>query len=177
MRRTHRLGTGSLLALAAALACHGAARGAGPGDVEHLTLVGVVFVEPIDARRVVVAVSTRMDGASEHLFLYTAAVPLTVTLRMRNVDASVYYDSTGGLRITPAYQDSQMIELVVSPAFGSRRPEGSVISLRQTLALRHYVASPRLQIKDLNTVHETGNCDLAPEACVQVAGQFLPFGA
>jgi hypothetical protein len=70
-----------------------------------------------------------------------------------------------------------MIEFVVSPAFDSRRPEGSVISLRQTLALRHYVASPRLQIKDLNTLHETGNCDLSPDACVQVAGQFLPFGA
>lgn len=146
-------------------------------DVEHLTFVGRVFIEPIDARRVIVAVSTRLDGASEHLFLYTASTPLTVTPRMRNVVATVYYDTTGGLRVTPATGDSKILEFIVSPAFDSRRPDDSVISFRQTLALKHYVANPRLQSADLNTVHETGDCDRSPEACVEVAGQFLPFGS
>jgi hypothetical protein len=140
-----------------------------------MTLVGRVFVEPIDSRRVVVAVTTRLDDAFEHVFLYTAGMPLTVPPRMRHVEATVYYETTGGLRITPAVTDSQILEFVVSAAFDSRRSDGSVLGFRQTLALKHYVANPRLRTEDLNTVHETGNCDLTPESCVEVAGQFLPF--
>ena len=175
MRCTPRHNPGWLPALGAALGFATAGWCGGPVDVEHLTLLGRVFVEPVDARRVVVAVSTRLDGASEHLFLYTAATPLTVTPRMRDVEATVYYETTGGLRITPAVTDSQILEFVVSPAFDSRRSDGSVLGFRQTLALKHYVANPRLRTEDLNTVHETGNCDLTPESCVEVAGQFLPF--
>jgi hypothetical protein len=37
------------------------------------------------------------------------------------------------------------------------------------------VANPRLRPEDLTSPHKTGNCDLSPEACLEVGGQFLPF--
>ncbi len=175
MRRPYHFCAGWLFALGAGLACHTVAWSAGPEDIEHLTLVGRVFVEPVDARRVLVAVTTRMDGVSQHLFLYTASQSLSVNPRMRDVQATVYYETTGGLRITPAASDAQTLEFVVSPAFDSRRTDGSVIGFKQTLALKHYVANPRLRLEDLNAVHKTRDCDLAPQTCVEVAGQFLPF--
>lgn len=79
MRRTAHVYVGLLLVAGGGLAYHTAGRGGAPADKEHLTLVGRVFVEPVDARRILVAVSTRTDGASEHLFLYTAGRRLTVS--------------------------------------------------------------------------------------------------
>ena len=96
MRRTYHGYAGLLLTAGAALAYHTAAWGGAPEDREHLTLVGRVFVEPVDARRILVAVTTRTDGASEHLFLYTASRRLTVSPRARNIQASVYYETSVG---------------------------------------------------------------------------------
>jgi hypothetical protein len=156
---------------ASVLADQATAWGASPVDAEHLTFVGRVFVEPVDTRRVLVAVTTRMDGSSEHLFLYTASTPLSVTPRFRNLLATVYYETGGGLRITPAANDAQTLEFVVTAGFGTH---GS-IRFEQTLGLSHYVANPRLQFQDLQALNKTADCDHAPRACVQVAGQFLPF--
>src|SRR5206468_51562 len=89
---------------------HTAVRGGASADKEHLTLVGRVFVEPVDARRILVAVTTRTDGASEHLFLYTASRRLTASPRARSLQATVYYESTGGLRITPALGGGRALE-------------------------------------------------------------------
>jgi hypothetical protein len=173
-RRCHGY-AGLLLTAGAGLAFHTAAWGGAPEDREHLTLVGRVFVEPVDARRVLVAVSTRTDGAAEHLFLYTASRRLTASPRARNIEATVYYESSGGLRITPALGDYQILEFVVSPDFDSHRTDGSVLGFKETLGLTHYVASPRLRAVQLEAMHKTGDCDQAPQACVEVAGQFLPF--
>ena len=161
--------------VASGLADQATAWSASPVDAEHLTLVGRVFVEPVDTRRVLVAVTTRMDGSSEHLFLYTASTPLSVTPRFRNLLAGVYYETGGGLRITPAANDAQTLEFVVTAGFETQGSGGSVIRFEQTLGLSHYVANPRLQIQDLQALNKTADCDHAPRACVQVAGQFLPF--
>jgi len=175
MRRTYHGYAGLLLTAGAALAYHTAAWGGAPEDREHLTLVGRVFVEPVDARRILVAVTTRTDGASEHLFLYTASRRLTVSPRARNIQASVYYETSVGLRITPALGDYQILEFVVGPDFESHRTDGSLLGFKETLGLVHYVANPRLQAVELEAIHKTGDCDQAPQACVAVAGQFLPF--
>ena len=175
MRRTYHSYAGLLLTAGAALAYHTAAWGGAPEDREHLTLVGRVFVEPVDARRILVAVSTRTDGASEHLFLYTAGRRLTLSPRARNIQASVYYETSVGLRITPALGDYQILEFVVGPDFDSHRTDGSVLGFKETLGLAHYVANPRLQAVELEAIHKTGDCDRAPQGCVEVAGQFLPF--
>ena len=149
--------------------------GDGPVDAEHLTFAGRVFVEPVDARRVLVAVTTRVDGSSEHLFLYTASKPLSVAPRFRDWPATVYYDSEGGLRITPAASDAQTLEFAVSPSFETPGSDASIIRFRQSLGLVHYVANPRLQIQDLNALQKIQDCDSAPRACVEVSGRFLPF--
>ncbi|TLZ14681.1 MAG: hypothetical protein E6K30_14200 [Gammaproteobacteria bacterium] len=175
MRRTYHGYAGLLLTAGAGLAYHTAAGGAGLEDKEHLTLVGRVFVEPVDARRILVAVTTRTDGGSEHLFLYTASRRLTVSPRARNLQATVYYESTAGLRITPARGDYQILEFVVGPDFESHRTDGSLLGFKETLGLVHYVANPRLQAVELEAIHKTGDCDRAPQACVAVAGQLLPF--
>jgi hypothetical protein len=175
MRPTAHVCVGLLLAAGAALAYTTAVRGGAPEDQEHLTLVGRVFVDLVDARRILVAVTTRMDGAAEHLFLYTASTRLTVSPRARNIQATVYYESSGGLRITPMLGDYQILEFVVRPDFDSHRTDGSVLGFKETLGLAHYVANPRLQAVQLEAMHKTGDCDRAPRACVEVAGQFLPF--
>jgi hypothetical protein len=175
MRPTAHVCVGLLLAAGAALAYPTAVRGGAPEDQEHLTLVGRVFVDLVDARRILVAVTTRMDGAAEHLFLYTASTRLTVSPRARNIQATVYYESSGGLRITPMLGDYQILEFVVRPDFDSHRTDGSVLGFKETLGLAHYVANPRLQAVQLEAMHKTGDCDRAPRACVEVAGQFLPF--
>src|SRR5204862_305937 len=103
----------------------------------QVTLIGRVFVEPVDARRILVAVTTRTDGASEHLFLYTASRRLTVSPRARNLQATVYYESTGGLRISPALGDYQILEFVVGPDFESHRTDGSLRGFTETLGPGH----------------------------------------
>ena len=92
-----------------------------------------------------------------------------------NLQASVYYESTGGLRITPALGDYQILEFVVGPDFESHRTDGSLLGFKETLGLVHYVANPRLQAAELEAIHKTSDCDRAPQACVAVAGQLLPF--
>jgi hypothetical protein len=116
-----------------------------------------------------------MDGSSEHLFLYTASAPLSMTPRFRNLLATVYYETSGGLRIIPAANDAQTLEFVVTAGFATKGSAGSVIRFEQTLGLSHYVANPRLQSQDLQALNKTADCDHAPRACVEVAGQFLPF--
>ena len=95
--------------------------------------------------------------------------------RARNLQATVYYESTAGLRITPARGDYQILEFVVGPDFESHRTDGSLLGFKETLGLVHYVANPRLQAVELEAIHKTGDCDRAPQACVAVAGQLLPF--
>lgn len=143
-------------------------------DVENLTLAGRVFIETIDDRRVLVAVSTRVDGSSEHFFLYTATKPLTVQPHSRNWQATVYYETGGGLRVMPAGSDAQALEFVVSPRFESHGSEATTVHFKQTLGLVHYVANPRVPTGDLEALRKT-NCNIAPKACVEVGDRFLPF--
>lgn len=143
-------------------------------DVENLTLAGRVFVETIDDRRVLVAVSTRLDGSAEHLFLYTATKPLSVQPHSRNWQATVYYETGGGLRVLPAGSDAQTLEFIVSPRFESQAPEATIVRFKETLGLVHYVADPRVAIGDLEGLRKT-NCNIAPKACVEVGDRFLPF--
>ena len=147
---------------------------ANAGDSEHLTLAGRVFVETIDDRRILVAVSTRMDGSAEHLFLYTATKPLAVTPNSRNWQATVYYETGGGLRVIPMGSDAQTLEFVISPGFESQGSEATILRFKQTLGLVHYLANPRVSIGDLEGLQK-GNCNIAPKACVQVGDRFLPF--
>lgn len=159
---------------ASALLCQASASGL-PLDVERVTVVGRVFVETVDARRIVIAVSTHLDGRSEHVFLYTASKPLSVTPRFRNWQAQVNYESGGGLRITPFTAGAQALEFVLNPKFQTPAPEGSVLRFSDTVGLSHYVAHPALPLDDLKALHRRADCDGAPQACVEVAGQFLPF--
>lgn len=143
-------------------------------DTERLTLAGRVFIETIDDRRVLVAISTRVDGSSEHLFLYTATKPLSVRPNSRNWQATVYYETGGGLRVMPAGGDAQALEFVVSSRFESPGSEAAIVRFKQTLGLVHYVANPRVPIGDLEGLRKT-NCNIAPKACVEVGDRFLPF--
>ena len=86
---------------ASALAAQSALAGDTPEDTEHLTMTGRVFIEPIDAHRLLIAISTRLDASSEHVFLYTAKEPLNPPPRLEGM-AGLYYETGGGLRITPA---------------------------------------------------------------------------
>jgi hypothetical protein len=142
-------------------------------DTERLTLAGRVFIETIDDRRVLVAISTRVDGSSEHFFLYTATKPLSVQPRSRNWQATVYYETGAGLRVIPVGSDAQTFEFVVSPRFESGS-EATTLRFTQTLGLAHYVANPRVSIGDLEALKKT-NCNIAPKACVEVGDRFLPF--
>jgi len=142
-------------------------------DMERLTLAGRVFIETIDDRRVLVAISTRVDGSSEHFFLYTATKPLSVQPHSRNWQATIYYETGQGLRVIPAGSDAQTLEFVVSPRFESGS-EASTVRFKQTLGLLHYVANPRVSVGDLEALRKT-NCNIAPKACVEVADRFLPF--
>ena len=165
-----------LLLLGASGLVHPAAlSGAAAVDVERLTLVGRVFVVPVDARRIIVAISTRMDGSSEHVFLYTASQPLSGTLHFQNLQAGVYYETGAGLRITPVDGEGQTLEFVANPSFETQAPEGTIVRFKQTLGLSHYLAKPRLQLYDLQALHKTADCERLPQTCVEVAGQTLPF--
>src|SRR5205823_14807033 len=117
-------------------------------------------VEPVAGRRSLVAGTTRPAAASEHPFLYPASRRLTVSPRARNLQATVYYESTGGLRITPARGDYQILEFVVGPDFESHRTDGSLLGFKETLGLVHYVANQRLQAVELEAIYKTGDCDL-----------------
>jgi hypothetical protein len=143
------------------------------GEEERLKLVGRVSMEAVDSRRILIAVATRSDGSAEHLFLYTASTPLRVSPNLRNVYAAVDYDSGNGLRVTPTLADQHTFEFVLTPTFESRAPD--VIRFKDPTGLSHYLANPPLRIEDLNALHKTRDCDQSPRACIDVAGQFLPF--
>ena len=151
------------------------APGLDSADTERLTLAGRVFVETVDDRRVLVAVSTHMDGSSEHLFLYTATKPLAVKPHSRNWQATAYYETGGGLRLTPNGSDAQTLEFVVSPGFESQGSEATIVRFTETLGLTHYLANPRFPLGDLEALRKIIDCNINARACVEVADRFLPF--
>ena len=144
------------------------------GEAERLTFTGRVFMEPVDTRRILIAVTTHPDGSAEHLFLYTASKPLRVTPRLRNVQAHVEYEQGRGLRLIPDRENPQAFVFIVSRDFQPEGPDGA-IRFEQTTGLSHYVADPPLRIEDLKALLKTGECGQSPQSCVAAGGQFLPF--
>jgi hypothetical protein len=144
-----------------------------PDGRAHLELAGTVFLEPVDARRILVAVATQPGGAADEVFLYTAIRPLRDIPRLRDVSATLVYDEAHGLRIVPTAPGGQVIEFVVGAAHAAQTLGTLRFSL--TAGLAHYRAQPPLQPADLRSLGHRADCDLAPRACIQVGGQFLPF--
>ncbi len=174
MNRRRRSCVSLVAALVAVCLGHQALWAAGEVDAERLTLTGRVLVEPVDARRVLVAIATRMDGSAEHLFLYTASKPLLAPPHPGDFLGTIYYETAGGLRIIPA-AGGQTLEFVVGKAFAGQGAGGVVVRFTDTLGLSHYLANPRLHLESLKTLHRAADCNTDPKACVDVAGQFLPF--
>jgi hypothetical protein len=144
-----------------------------PDGRSHLELAGTVFLEPVDARRILVAVATQPGGAADEVFLYTAIRPLRDIPRLRDVSASLVYDADHGLRIVPTAPGGQVIEFVVGAAPAGRTL--GAIRFTLTAGLAHYRAQPPLQASELRSLSHRADCDVTPRACIQVAGQFLPF--
>jgi hypothetical protein len=140
-----------------------------------LNLVGLVFVVPVDDRRMIVAVDTNKDGVSDHLFLYVASEKPITTLRLRSVYAKVEYHSGQRLLLTPSGGFSSVVEFLTNGAARSGTEDGSTIRFEKTIGLFHYVPTNPLTIKDLETPLKVGDCKMQPQSCWEVAGQFLPF--
>ena len=150
--------------------------GTDAAETQHLTVVGRVFMEPVDARRILIAVATRADGTAEHIFMYTASERLRVEPHLRNWRGRVDYEAGHGLRLTPDDNRSQTIVFAVTKNFARDLADSYPIRLEQTRGLSHYVANPPFRIEDLEALrHIAGDCDQFPQRCVEVAGQFLPF--
>jgi hypothetical protein len=145
------------------------------GQAEHLTLTGRVFMEPIDARRILIAVATLTDGSAEHVFMYTARVPLRIGPRFRNWPARIDYEAGHGLRLTPDDKRIQAFVFAVTGDFAREVSDTFPDRFDQTTGLSHYLANPPLRIEDLKALHITGDCNRYPESCVEVGGQRLPF--
>jgi hypothetical protein len=175
VNRRRRSCVSLVAALAAVCLGHQALWAGDEVDAQRLTLTGRVLVEPVDARRVLVAIATRMDGSAEHLFLYTASKPLLAPPHPGDFLGTIYYETAGGLRIIPAAGDRQTLEFVVGKAFAAQGAGGAVMRFTDTLGLAHYLADPRLHLESLKTLHRAADCNREPKACVDVAGQFLPF--
>lgn len=154
---------------------HSAVWGANAVETERLAFAGRAFMEPIDARRIVIAVATRPDGRAEHLFLYTASTPLRVAPRLRNWPCRVVYEVGRGLRLTPDDNSVQPFEFIVSSDFAAATTDEVTLRFEQTAGLAHYLANPPLGIEALKTLRITGDCDRAPQRCAEVEGQYLPF--
>jgi hypothetical protein len=146
-------------------------------ETERITFAGRVFMEPIDTRRIVIAVATRSDGSAEHLFFYTATRPLRVTPRLRNWQGRIVYEAGRGLRLTPDDNSIQPIEFIVSSDFAAATPGEVPLRFEHTAGLSHYLANPPLRIEALKALQITGDCDRSPQHCVSVGGQYLPFPA
>jgi hypothetical protein len=140
-----------------------------------LNLVGLVFVVPVDDLRIIVAVDTNKDGASDHLFLYVASEKPITTLRLRSVYAKVEYHRGQRLLLTPSAGFSRVVELLANGAAQSGTENGSAIRFEKTTGLSHYVPTNPLKTKDLETPLKVGDCKAQPQNCWEVAGQFLPF--
>jgi hypothetical protein len=130
-------------------------------------------MEPVDARRIIVAVS--VNGVAEHFFLYTASVTFEVTPRLRNAEAIVDYDEGQRLRVTLTGPDKRSFEFAASPRLGTQVADGSTIGFYKTVGLLHYVAHPPVNARELDSVHTISNCESSPRTCTEVAGQSLPF--
>jgi hypothetical protein len=169
MVRTHWWGCASLVLAVVA----GHLSTPAMADDGHIHLVGSVFMEPVDARRIVVAVT--VNGSAEHFFLYTASTTLKVTPRLRNYGAIVDYDEGQRLRVTLTGGDTRSFEFAASPRLGMQVADGSIIGFYKTVALSHYVARPPVNAHDLDSLHSS-DCDRSPRTCTEVAGQSLPFG-
>ncbi|MGC1458178.1 MAG: hypothetical protein WA825_07870 [Steroidobacteraceae bacterium] len=147
---------------------------ASSGEPERLHLTGYVFITPVDERRLLIAVSVAPGQSVEHLFLYTAGktprVPM-VTLNLRNVRATVEFEGGRVLKIMPTSPRAQTIQFTGGPALTN----SMVINFEWNAGAVHYIATPPLSIRELESVRVVGDCNLRPAACVDAAGQLLPF--
>jgi hypothetical protein len=139
----------------------------------EIALEGYIFVEPIDSRRIVVAVDTNHDGVATHIFLYTSRSRLRITPRLRNVSAKVYYEEGKRLRVAPT--NYRLLEFIVTRNEQSVDRDSSAILFENTTGLADYIPATPIRITDLSAATDVVNCDAAPTRCLQVSGQWLPF--
>ncbi len=164
-----------VLTFLAVVVCCFAASSAKSQDDLRLQLEGMVCAEPIDDQRVIIAIDTNGKGNADHLFLYTASEPLRVSPSLRNVPARVEYRRGEFLLLTMHGLPYQPLKFLEYGNVRDEAAEGSAIRFDKTIGLSHYIPTVPMKIMDLASWKKVADCNAAPKACLEVAGQFVPF--
>jgi hypothetical protein len=142
---------------------------------EPLKLKGAVWVEPVDERRIIVAVDVDGKGNADHIFLYTASQLLRVRPQMRNVTANIEYVDGRLLRVTPTVDSPRSLEFMDNRQMHIGALDVSTTRFEQTIGLSHYVPTSAIALRELAGRHPLRECNGAAKRCFEVGGQFLPF--
>jgi hypothetical protein len=143
---------------------------------------GVVFVQAVDDRRVLIAIDAQgaqqPDGLVDHLFLYTASEPYDFRMRAEPFPGHVEYRG-GFLRVVGKDGRQPLLFLVMS-AGDKRMSQLETRDERRfshSIGLSHYTGWRGLRVTRLNALHASAQCDGPPGACVEVDGIHIEFPA
>ena len=143
---------------------------------------GIVSVQVIDDRRVLVAIDTpdggKPDGFVDQLFLYTASEPHGFQTKAEPFSGHVEY-SGGALRVV-GKDGRQSLMFVVPSAAGnevSRSHGGTERRFDRSIGLSRYRGWHGLRVARLNALRASASCDGPPGACVEVDGIHIQFPA
>ena len=148
---------------------------AAAGDQKVLSVRGRIIVEVVDAPRVVVAVDSNRDGNVEHLFLYSASVGMLVSPQM-DIFGEVQYRE-GGFLLVDVAGGAPDLWFSAKQESGATDSNAAVIRFDRTAGLSHYVPVTPISVEDLKSKTIIGDCSSAPDSCVEVSGERLPFSA
>jgi len=143
---------------------------------------GVVTVQAIDDRRVLVAIDIqdgrRPDGFVDHLFLYTAEEPNAFQAKSEPFSGHIEYGQDA-LRVVG--KDGRQPLLFLVRQEGAERvisfDTGTERRFDRSIGLSHYWGWHGLRVVRLTALRASASCDGPPGACVEVDGIRIRFPA
>lgn len=154
--------------------------GFGVRAMESCSADGMVVVQAVDDRRILIAIDKAAaepsDGFVDDLFLYTGSEAHGFQARPEAFSGHVEY-SQGTLRVLG--KDGRQTLLFLVPREGnSPEPQHAAAGDRRfdrTIGLSHYAGWQRLPLERLNAVRVSAQCDGPTGACVEVDGVRIRF--
>jgi hypothetical protein len=138
---------------------------------------GTLHVRTIDPKRIVIAIDIDNDQILDHIFLFTSSEPVRVAPTYTMVPGAISYREGHSLvmKIFIESSDIQKLEFLVHANESAELPDIKTIRYVHTRGLSVYVPPVPISLSDFDSMRRTSDCDIQPDLCVNVAGQYLPF--
>jgi hypothetical protein len=147
-------------------------------------LRGGMSVITIDDRRMLLGVSSGVDGQIDNIFLYTSQGPMDMKLSLNEAPSTIDYRPDIGLRFTlpdPRQHATSGFAIFLRHGGGASSMEQSSVTpkvenaIGVSLGLSHYVMDPALCPSEFQALSKTDDCNGDKTPCIRAGGKIIPF--